>query len=160
MKLRATVLALTTASQVACYTYTPVRIDAISPGETVRARLTAEASERLPAPVRADDGTLEGELLDRDGGGVTLFVESAVRQRGFFAEDLHERVSLSQADVLGVERRQLDRGRTWALGGVVGVAVVSLAIRTLSGKAGGNTIDHTDGGPSASLIPLVTLRIR
>jgi len=159
MKLRAAVLAVSAASLVGCYTYAPVSIETVSPGETVRALLTPEARERLPVQVRGDDGMLEGRLLERDDGEVTLFVPTSVRQQGFFAEDLRERIMLSSADVLEVERRQLDRPRTYALVGVAGVAVVAIAIETLSGKTGGNTIDHTTPGPSASRIPLFRLRV-
>jgi hypothetical protein len=159
MRLRAAVLAVTSASLFGCYSYTPVRVQSVSPGETVRARLTPEAREKLPAQVRGDDGTLEGELLEQDGGGLVLFVPTVVRQEGFYAEDLHQRVVLSAADVVEVERRQLNRPRTYLAGGVVGAAVAGLAAWTLTGKTGGSTIDHTDQGPSANRIPLIRLRI-
>lgn len=159
MKLRAAVLVLSAASMVGCYAYAPASLETIAPGETVRARLTPQARERLPAQVRGADGTLQGELLEHDDGGLTLFVPTAVRQEGFYAEDLHQRIMLSTADVVEVERRQLDRSRTYALIGVAGAAVVAVAIETLSGKTGGNTIDHTNPGPSASRIPLFRLRV-
>ncbi len=160
MKLRVAVMALAAASLAGCYTYAPVSIEAVSLGETVRARLTPEARARLPAQVRGDDGTLEGELLDRDGGALTLFVPTAVRQQGFFAEDLHERVRLPSADVVEVRRRQLDRPRTYALAAAGGAAVIGIAIETLTGKTGGNTIDRTTPGPSAARIPFFILHIR
>jgi len=159
MKLSAAVLGVSSAFLLGCYTYTPVRIESVSPGEKVRARLTPEARERLPAQVRGDDGTLEGELLEHDGDGLALFVPTVVRQQGFYAEDLHQRIVLSAADVVELERRQLNRPRTYLASGVAGAAVAGLAAWTLTGKTGGSTIDHTDPGPSASRIPLIRLRI-
>lgn len=160
MKLRESIMVLLAGALVGCYTYAPVNMEVVPPGTTVRARLTLEARERLPDRVRGDDGTLEGELLDLENGALTLSVPTAVRREGFYQEDLHERIVLGAADVVDVERRTLNRPRTYALAGVVGAAVLGIAVRTLSGKTGGGTIDRTDPGPSANLIPLYSIRIR
>jgi len=160
MKRRESILVLACGTLLGCYSYTPVPIETVHPGITVRARLTREAQDRLPDRVRGDKEMLEGELVDRAGGALTLSVPMAVRRQGFYAEDLHERVVLAPADVVDVERRTLDRRRTYALTGVVGAAVLGVAIRTLSGKTGGNTIDRTDPGPSANIIPIFSLPIR
>jgi hypothetical protein len=158
MKLPVPILALTIASLAGCYSYVPAGIESVSPGETVRARLTSEATDRLPVAVRGDGQSVSGELLARDGGEVILFLPSMVRQQGFFAEKLHERVSLSYSDVIELERKVLDHPRTYMMLGVATAAVTAIAIKVFTGKTGGNTIDRTDDGPAANLIPLFRIR--
>jgi hypothetical protein len=152
--------AVVVAAMPGCYSFVPVGVEAVSPGENVRARITAEASGKLPEAVPSDNRLVEGELLERRDDGFTLFVPTTVRQQGFYSESLHERVWLSSADVIDLERRELDRPRTYVLAGVGAAAVVAIALKTLTGKTGGNTIDRTDQGPSANLIPLFTIRTR
>lgn len=159
MNIRLAALLAVTAAMAGCYTYVPVNADAVSPGETVRARLTLRAREQVGARA-AQDGELEGKLLERQDRSLTLFVPAARRQRGFFSEELHERVHLDRSDVIELERRQLDRPKTYVLSGVAAAVVLGIAIETLTGKTGGNTIDRTDPGPSAAVIPLFTFGIR
>lgn len=144
-----------------CYSYVPVRVDAVRPGESVRARLSEDALARLPGAVREQGRRdVEGEVLDRDPQVLLLSVPAAARQQGFYVENLHERLRLGLGDVVEVERRQLDRSRTVLLVGAGASAVAAVALQTLSGSTGGNTIDRTNPGPSADRIPLLVLRIR
>lgn len=159
MKLLALLLAIAALSLGGCYAYSPVGVEAVSPGENVRARLTIEATESLPATVQGEGRSLEGQLLERDDSGLTLFVPTAVRQRGFYSESLHERVRLGTSDVVELERRELDRPRTYLVAGVAATVVGAIAVQVLSGKTGGNTIDRTDQGPAASVLPLFRIRI-
>lgn len=149
---------LIAASLTGCYSYTPVGVEAVAPGESVRARITPEATGKLPETIAADEWRVEGEFLERDGGGFTLFVPTTVVRQGFFEQDLHERVRLSPGDVIELERRELDRSRTYVMAGVAAAAVVGIVVKTLTGKTGGNTIDRTDQGPAASLIQLFSIR--
>jgi len=160
MKLRGVMLALGAVFAMGCYTYVPVEVGTIAPGESVRARLSSEAVDQLPPTVQGEGRFLEGELLDRDSDGFTLFVSSAVRQQGFYAQSLRERVRLTESDVIELERRQLNRSQTYVLVGAGAAAVTAIAIQTLSGKTGGNTIDPTVPGPSASRILLFSVGVR
>ena len=158
--LRMIVPALIAGVLTACYTYAPATVETVSPGEDVRARITPTATESLPVGLRPEDGVLKGELLDRDDGTLTLFVSAADRQEGFFTEDLRQRVNVSASDIVVLERRTLNKSRTYFATGV-GIAVVTaVSLRILSGKAGGNTIDRPDPGPSATRIPLFILHHR
>jgi hypothetical protein len=159
MKATAGVLMLITAILPGCYRYVPVTVESVSPSETVRARVASGAGSDGTARPQ-EPRTLEGELLARDDAGFTLFVPAAVRQQGFFTENLRERVRVSSADVIGIERRELDRARTFVLLGAGTAAVVALVIETLSGETGGNTIDRTPPGPAPVRVPVFSLRVR
>ena len=154
MRLRASVVVLATASLLGCYTYAPVEVGSVGAGERVRARLAPAATEGLPASLQGGDRTIEGDLVDRTDGSLTLFVPTSLRQQGFFAESLHERVTLASRDVVELELRRLDRGRTYLLAGIGAAAVAAVAVEVLSGKTGGNTIDNTTPGPSAAVLRL------
>lgn len=156
MSARWLVLALAVAPLAACHTYAPTGVGEVSPGQTVRVRLTPAGEARLPATVVVDPTRfLEGEIVDREGGEITLAVVAAARQRGFFSEDLHERVRLELAETVEVERRELDRPRTYALLAAAGVVVTTAIVQVFTGKTGGNTIDRTDQGPAAARIQLL-----
>ncbi len=141
-----------------CHVYAPTGMGEVTPGETVRLRLTSTGEERLPATIQPGaDRFLEGEIVERDGSEVTLAVVATARQRGFFTEQLRERVRLEIGEALEVERRVLDRPRTVVLLVAAGAVVTTAVIQVFTGKTGGNTIDRTDPGPSAARILLLRL---
>ena len=84
---------------------------------------------------------------------------SAVRQEGFYAQNLHESIRLAPSDVLDLERRSLNQGRTYLALGVGTAALAGIALKVFTGKTGGSTIDRTDQGPAPNVIPLFKIRI-
>jgi len=122
-----------------CYTYTVVTPDRVKPGQDVRARLRAEASDQLTQLLGADASLLEGELIAHEENELVLFVPAATRQVGFHSETLKQRVRVPESSVLLLERRQLDRTRTTLMAAAVGLGVGAIAWNALSGQAGANT---------------------
>jgi len=123
------------AALVGCYSYQPIAMSAAPAGTEVRARITGAASDRVAPLIGSfDNRVLDGNVVENSSGVITLEVptgglpnvsETVIR--------LRTRVPLMPADLVALERRKLDVGRTVLLGGAVAAAVsagVALAIRS------------------------------
>jgi hypothetical protein len=132
--LKRTLRFLPIAVVVGCYSYQPIDPAVAPVGMEVRAHITGAASDRVaPLIGSLDSRVLVGNVVENSGGAMTLEVptgampnvtESIVR--------LHARVPIVPTDLVGLEQRRLDVGRTWLLAGAVGAGVaagVALAIR-------------------------------
>lgn len=143
-----------------CHTYAPTPLAEVGPGQTVRVRMTPAAEDRLPGTVLQEPARfVEGEVVEREGEEITLAVVAGARQRGFFTEELRERVRFELGEGVEMERRELDRPRTAALLIATGAVVTAAIVQVFTGSTGGNTIDRTDQGPAASRIPLLRFRL-
>jgi hypothetical protein len=140
----------------ACYSYKPARLESITPGSSVRVRLSEDAAERL-----TDEGVTSTRLLDGvllQNGGESLLLDTDLDASGPSRRILRQRLSIPVGGITEIELKQLDRMRTGvALG--VGVAVVGAVIA--SQLAGGFGRDENPGPEPGELrIPLpIGLRI-
>jgi len=141
-----------------CYTYLPTPLEDIAPGTPVRIRMTAAESGRLVEQRLTDDPLLSGTLVEQGDGEV--LVDTSVghndAQRGMHS--VVQRVSVPTRDVLVIEQRKLDRGRTGAL---IGIGVVAggviLALQSGGGVGGSDT---SGGGTQESRrVPILSFRI-
>lgn len=126
------------ASLLGCYRFQPATIEAVPRGSTVRAVLAPVASERLRERHGIEGRTLSGTVMATNGETVSLWVASGPPPREFGARPLYQQVDVARADVLRVDMRELDRGKTTlaALGGAA--AVVIVARGTIFGGGPGN----------------------
>jgi hypothetical protein len=122
----------------ACYTYARTEPAAIPAGTSVRARVSSAAAERLAALL----GTTEARLITGtliDNGPDTMIVEVPAVMRaevGSSVRALHQRVSISRAELLEIETRQLDRFRTGAVAGAAAIIVGAVVIKAIRGDPG------------------------
>ena len=140
-----------------CYTYAPIEPAAARPGTGVRARITAEAGKQLaPLLGAADVRLLAGTLIENGPTGIIIEVPTIMpADAGITVQTLHQRVSVSRADLLELETRQLDGLRTGALAGGLAVIVGGATIRALKGD--GSSGVFPGGGGSDIRITLVRI---
>ncbi len=109
----------------ACYTYAPIGTASVRPGMSVRAHISATASDRLAPLISTDSRVVTGTVID--AGAESMIVEVPIMVQagvGSTFETIHQRVSLTPADLVELEARKLDRTRT---GLIVGAAAVVAA---------------------------------
>jgi hypothetical protein len=153
-------LLLAAICALGCYRYAPATLDAVPQGATIRAVLSPAASAQLRERHGITGGRhLDGTVLEDHGAAVSLWVTSAPVSREFGAGILYQQVDVLKTDILRVDLRELDRGKTTAaaIGGVVLVAVVAREV--LAGGSG----ESSGGGPTPpesrrSRIPILTVR--
>lgn len=150
---------LFTALTLACYSYTPVNLDSVAPGQSVRARVTGQALDRVRDQLGSDSRVVEGEVVVADNGSLLLGVTAATRQVGFHFESLNQRITLHDRDVLELERKELDRTRTYVVAAGAGVAVGAILFAMLSDEAGGGTKQPPTGGPSDDRITIFSIPV-
>lgn len=138
-----------------CYTYTPVEPGAVTPGASVRARISASASDRL-APLLGPSGgrLLSGSWISATSDTFVVEVPSVNdAQSGGTIQTLHQRVSIARGELLELEARTLDRVRTGALAAAAAVVVGGVVIKALKGEPGMEKFPG-GGGPGEVRIPL------
>lgn len=135
-----------------CYTLVPTTLPGLTPGDQVRVEVggTLSPELRLFLGDGSSVGALSGAVDRRDADGLLLLLPSGYRPQGFHVETLHQRVRVPETNVLRVERRELDRGRTALTAGAVGLAVGAIAWQAISSRSGGNTAPNPDPGPAQS----------
>lgn len=140
-----------------CYRYVPSQLSEISPEQDVRLRLGIEESSRLQDFTRDGGRAVEGKILTQGADSLLVRVESMSELKGVRVQTLYQRVNVSRPAVIDVERRELDKGRTYLLTGA-GVAVI--AALTASRIAGGGSDPSPGGGdPNESRrVPLLGVR--
>jgi len=151
---------LSSAAVVGCYTYQPITPAAAPPGTEVRAVITGAASDRVaPLIGSLDTRVLVGNVIENDNGTMTLEVPTgAMPNVAETVVRLHARVPIMPTDLVGLERRKLDKGRTGLLvGGIAaGVATgVALALKAAADPEAGKL--PTDP-PPINRIPLFQIR--
>jgi hypothetical protein len=151
---------LSGAALVGCYTYQPIAPAAAPPGTEVRAVITGAASDRVaPLIGSLDTRVLVGNVIENANGTMTLEVPTgAMPNVAETVVRLHARVPIVPTDLVGLERRTLDKGRTALLvGGIAaGVATgVGLALKAAADPAPGKL--PTDP-PPINRIPLFQIR--
>ena len=143
----------------ACYRYAPIEPATIQPGTPVRARVSVPAAERLALLLGAPSGrVLSGRLVGTYGDTLIVEVPSVMQaSMGGSVETLHQRVSISRAELVELETRRLDRLRTTAAAGAVAVIVGTIVLSALDNDRGSDG-PPGDGGGNDTRRPLVRVR--
>lgn len=140
-----------------CYRYVPSRLSEVRPEEDVRIRLTADEASRLQDFTRDGGRAVDGKILEQAADSILVRVESLSEVRGVRVQTLYQRVNVARPAVLEVERRELDKGRTYLLTGVGVAAVAAVAAAGIAGGGGEGPPDG--GGPLESLLPASPPRV-
>lgn len=143
---RAGALALAAHAVAACYTNTPVGMDARPvAGATVVADITDRGRVNLGSRIGASPLRVEGQATAFTDSTLTLAVASVEGVRGEVTRWSGESVTLNRSDLSLVQVRRLDRGRSVLLGAIIAGGVVailvtrSLVVRSSGGSDGAVT---------------------
>src|SRR5690242_20901949 len=123
----------------------------------VRARISAAAAEQVAPLLGVSDARiLTGKLVDNASGTMIVEVPTMVPARaGALAQSLSQRISITPGQLVELESRQLDRGKTAIVVGAVVVIGGSAAIAAFKGGPG---LDRPPGGSSTDAkLPLLRL---
>lgn len=137
-----------------CYSYTPIALESVQPPQRVRAFLSPAGAERVEPLLNEARQTINGELVEVVPEGIYLEFPSAYVQSGMRTETLTQRLLVPHAEVLGLQRRQLDRARTVSVVAVASAAVGLLVYKVLTDESGGTTTPPPGGGPPEARLPL------
>jgi len=140
-----------------CFHYTQVPLAQANIGRDIRVHLTdsgytrlqQSAGDQLPQLRK----TLEGPLVAANGERLLIAVPvytdgPTVRQT------LQQRLAIPVSDVLGLERKSLDKRKTALIGAGVGAALIAFIAYYVSGEFGGTTGPFPEPGPT-EIIQLV-----
>ena len=123
----------------------------------VRARISAAAAEQVAPLLGVSDARiLTGKLIDNASGTMIVEVPTMVPARaGASAQSLSQRISITPGQLVELESRQLDRGKTAI---VVGAVVVIGGSAAIAAFKGGSGLDRPPGGSSSDAkLPLLRL---
>lgn len=134
----------------ACYTYVPTTLDAAPVGSHLRVLLTESAGQSLLAFGVQPGRALAGQLQGRDADRLLLLVPSVPIGSAAGGRPLYQQVRLNAADILRVDRRQVDPVRTSVVSAIAAAAVGVAAWQAFSGH-GEATPPPTGGQPPESL---------
>jgi hypothetical protein len=133
----------------ACYTYAPIEPAALTPGQSLRARISgAHADQIAPLLGRSDARLLTGRLIANDGDALVVEVPTTERAAvGGVFQTLNQRVTIPRVSILELESRTLDRKRTTlaSIAGVVALGVILVQTHVID--PGGSRMPGEGGGP-------------
>jgi hypothetical protein len=134
------------ALSLGCYTYLPTTLDAVPVGGEVHAVLSTERELALQDSLGVSLRPLRATLVARGDDRVLLSVRTAVGSRELGSQGLYQRIGVAPQDVLRVDVRRLQRGKTVALALAVAAVATIAAIETVAILRPG-TPDGGGGGP-------------
>ncbi len=131
----------------ACYRYTPTPNAAPVSGDVVRFDLTTAGIGRMSSVLGRDAVAVEGSILAVDDTSYVMSV-SGTRQRENQSKLswAGERVVIPRSAVQSMERRSLDRKKTWLVAGLV-------VLGAIAAKAVISGFEALAGGDDGSITP-------
>lgn len=135
-----------------CHTFQPVSVDELTPGTSVRARITGAYSDTLGALLQRDDAReIEGTVVSDAGSSILLEVPVEQTLRGMRLSTLNQRVEIPTSAFVDVEIKQLDRRRTLVVAGAATAVLGTIVVAQLSKESGGST-NSGGGGPVEAVV--------
>jgi hypothetical protein len=144
----------------ACYRYTPVPLQITPEGQQVRLLVTREGATELRevTEIGAEVPTLTGTIVEIEDQEILLRVPVAQRQAGFHTVSLDQTIRVPSGEILQVERRDFDRGKTALFVGAT-VAVSAFVITSIMKAFGGDSSNPGDPPPVEIRIPTPLISI-
>ena len=134
-----------------CYSYVRASPESLIPPTPVRAHLSSEGAAGVAEVLGEPRIVLDGELTAVTPAGIFLVVPAAMIGRGTRTESLNQQLLIPSSELVALERRILDRGRSGALAGAIAAAAGVILYRTLSGDRGGGRVPPGGGGSELRL---------
>lgn len=149
------VLALSGAG--ACHTYVPATLESVPEGAAVRALLSTEAQTRLHQRSGMDLRELHGTLIRKASDRLLFEVRVPEAADAYTGRPLYQRLDVTPADVLRLDRRQVDGVRT---GLMIGAAAGAAALLTVLALGDQNPGDPPNGAtpPEEHRVGVLLLR--
>lgn len=147
-------------ASLGCFNYIPLDPVTAPVGESVRAHLTEVGQYELRERTRMLFGTsFDGTLVERRDGRLFFQVRAAKGPSGLRSTGtLYQRIDVPLADVVSVERRELDKTKTLGLAlGTTGAVAVAV-ITTLSGEPASQAPPGGGGPDERVIVPIFLLR--
>jgi hypothetical protein len=149
MLVKRSALLLATLWTVAgCYRATPIQGVETDVGAPVRVQLTDQASFELTPLIGNGIVRADGRLVSASDSALTLSLTNVVARNGIETTWKGEQVTIKRTGVARVDRRELDRRRSWlaGVGGVAATVALGSAFNLIGGKSGGKN-GPSGGGP-------------
>jgi len=148
-RIRGLILASTMVSQLACYEYHAITMANAPVGHPVRLTLTDRGTVELAALIGPQITALDGQVVVPGDSVVRLRVSSVINRVGYTTTWSGEEVRVPSTYVASIERRSLNRRKSWVAGGlsVAAVAAIGGAFALIGGRSGGNSTGGGGGGP-------------
>jgi hypothetical protein len=148
--LRALAAAFMAASTVAsggCYRYQPIDNTSSALGTEVRLRLTDAGAITLAPLVGNRIELVDGRLSSVVDTAVTLSVTNTTDRLGVDVPWKGEQVMFPKATVASLERKSLDRGKSYVVGAIAAGIIVAIGVGfSITGGGGGKSSGGT-GSP-------------
>ena len=125
----------------ACYRYTPIDSPAPALGSEVRLRLTDAGAITMAPLVGNRIELVDGHISSVSDTAVTLSVTQTTDRLGSEVTWKGEQVVFPRTTVSGFERRSLDKGKSYLMGGITAglVAAVGIGFSISGGGSGGQS---------------------
>jgi hypothetical protein len=143
-----------------CFSYTAVPLEMAPEGQDVRVLVTRQGAFELSevTEVEGEVPSVSGRIVTKEEREILLRVPVAQRRDGFHMTSLDQTIRVPVGEILQVERRDFDTGKTMLLGAgaVAGSAFIIISIM----KAFGGDTSPGDGpSPEESWIPLPLISV-
>lgn len=134
---------------IGCYRFTPIDGVAPSEGTDVRLHLNDAGSVSLAPFLGFRVELVDGALIAVEDTAYVLAVTSTTNRIGNETSWSRERVGIPRTAVARLERKRLDRGRSWIAAGVTTAAAVAsyLVFDLVRSTSGGGGDRGGGGGP-------------
>jgi len=145
--LAAAVMAASTIVSGGCYRYTPIDSQSPTLGSEVRVRLTDAGAITLGPLVGNRIELVDGRIASISDTALTLSVAQTTDRLGSEVTWKGEQVTFPRATLAGLERRSVDKGKSYLVGGLAAGLVAAVGIGfSISGNGGGGRSNGT-GSP-------------
>jgi hypothetical protein len=135
------------ALSLGCYSYAPASLELVPAGTPVRALLSTEAQVALRDSLGLEQQRVRGTLVERDGDRVLLAVRFNQGDWRVGSSALYQRIAVAPRDVLQLEVRRLNPGRTAGLFATLAAAATILAIEAYRKLNPGSPVPPGGGPP-------------
>ena len=140
-------MAASTVVSGGCYRYTPIDSPSMALGSEVRLRLTDAGAVQLAPLVGNRIELIDGRIYSVADTGLTLAVTGTTDRLGVEVPWKGEQVTFPRSALAGVERRSLDRGKSYLVGGIAAGLVAAVGVGfSITGNGGGGRTGGT-GSP-------------
>jgi hypothetical protein len=148
----------------ACYSYRTIHLEDVRPDLAIRLRVTPEATGHVARVLGYLTQDVEGTFVSLRQDTILLTVATPTAPESRTIQLLYQRLDIPVSQVIEVQERTLDRGRTYACvaAGVAGAAGVAVwAFTGVFGGSTGETPPPVDNRlvPAPLLLPLGHLRL-
>ena len=137
-------MAASAVTSGACYSYTPIDSPSPALGSEVRLRLTDAGAITMAPLVGNRIEVVDGHISSLADTSVTLSVTGTTDRLGSEVTWKGEQVMFPRSTVAGLERRSLDKGKSYLVGGIAAGLVAAVGIGfSISGNGSGGQSSGT-----------------